>query len=415
MQNASFDPSGKITNDTLWPENVDPSYQIPSQIDVAMYSGPEYYEFPVQIEVAYSSKPYIGGFRNKATGKQYHNAITQTDESATFDRYKNRIWRDTSNQTTRETQTQELVNRNVQCTRESGTQVERVGLNIDGTNDKYIKARTYLTARELMKDKIWKATVLQSAWRVTSAKMLTTRMRKHNRDLEEAAEVARQKEEERLLAIEEYERMRRINPKTRDDFNILHSELDVMHKKDITRIKAELKDDNLGQTTALREILDKEAERIAEINRMRVIAKRDSKGEWVRKDLEKMANPLEWTQSGGKFKGDTLVVETPQSTRASQILELYTALEAPVISAQERLETLNRVKDVIIGPDSRLLRDIYELVAREMDLLSRGRSAHMTQLRLRLIHLLVDYIQDPAYNPAAGLPDRRVKKGPKSY
>lgn len=406
MQNPASD-----SNDTLWPENVDPSYQIPGQIDVAMYNGPEYYEFPVQIVVAYSNKPYIGGFRNKSTGKQYHNAITQTDESATFEMYKSRVWRDTSKLITRETQTQELVNRNVQCTRESGTQVERVGLNIDDTNDKHIKSRTYLTARELMNIKKSKATILQSAWRVCSAKMLTTSIRKHNRELEEAAEEARRKEEERLRAIEEYERIRRLNPKTRDDFNILHSELDMIHKKDITRIKAELNDDNLAQTTALREILEKESERIAEIECMRVIAKRDSKSEWVRKDLEKMASPLEWTQSGGKFKGDALIVETPQSTRASQILELYTALEAPVTSAQERLEILNRVQDVIIGPDSRLLRDIYELVAREMDLLSRGRSAHMTQLRLRLIHLLVAYIQDPVYNPAAGLPDRRVKKG----
>ena len=50
MQNTASN-----TNDTLWPENVDPSYQIPSQIDVAVYNGPEYYEFPVQIVVAYSN------------------------------------------------------------------------------------------------------------------------------------------------------------------------------------------------------------------------------------------------------------------------------------------------------------------------------------------------------------------------
>ena len=397
--------------ETMWPENVDPSYQIPNQIDVAMYKGPEYYEFPVEIVVAYSSKPYIGGYRNKTTGKHYHNAISQTDDSFVFEMYKNRVFRDTSKQTTRETQTQELKNNSVQCTREFGTQMERVDLKLDDTQNKVLQPKEYLTSSELAYIKKSKSIIIQCAVRRCLAKMLTSRMRKQNREIEESEAAARRKEEERLKAIEEYERLRRMNPKTREDFNILHQELDIMHKRDIDRIKAELKDDENAKTSALRELLEKEADRIAEIDRIRLIAKRDFKSEWIRKDLEKMATPLTWSL-GGQLKGDLCEVQTPQSIRATELLRLYTDLEAPVTSISDRLSVLSQVKDVIVGEDSRLLRDIYELVAREMDLLSRGRSANMTQLRLRLQHLLVSYIQDPVYNPAAGLPDRRVKIGP---
>lgn len=397
-------------NDTLWPENVDPSYHIPSQIDVAVYKGPEYYEFPVEIVVEYSSKPYIGGYRNKNNGKHYHNAITQTDDSFTFEMYKHRVYRDTSKQITRETQTQELRNHSVQCRREFGTQMERVDLKLDDAHDKILAAREYLSSNELAYIKKMKAIKIQGFVRVCLAKMVAKRIRKYNREMAEAAEEARRREEERLRAIEEYERLRRINPKTRDDFNILHQELDIMHKRDIERIKADLKDDDNAKTVALRELLDRESDRIAEIDRIRTLAQRDFKSEWVRKDLEKMATPLTWSLSG-KLKGDLCVVETPQSTRATELLRLYSALEAPVTSTPDRLDVLSQVKDVVVGEDSRLLRDIYELVAREMDLLNRGRSSNMTQLRLRLQHLLVSYIQNPVYNPAAGLPDRRLKLG----
>ncbi len=62
-------------------------------------------------------------------------------------------------------------------------------------------------------------------------------------------------------------------------------------------------------------------------------------------------------------------------------------------------------------PDPALVKNILELIDRETDLLSRGRTSHLTWMRLRMQHLITAYIQNPSFNPAAAIPKRRVKKG----
>merc|ERR1719463_843334 len=72
-------------------------------------------------------KPYLGGFRNKETGAQYHHAITQTAPFQKKEIHAIRFHR--------EVQTYEYRTRSTQCKRESGTQMDKAGLYIDTQKD----------------------------------------------------------------------------------------------------------------------------------------------------------------------------------------------------------------------------------------------------------------------------------------
>lgn len=61
-------------------------------------------------------KPFIGGFRKKKCGLEYHDACTNTPRMKTD-------WANQPSKTHRETQTYEFKTRSIQSKREHGTQV----------------------------------------------------------------------------------------------------------------------------------------------------------------------------------------------------------------------------------------------------------------------------------------------------
>ncbi|CAM9465032.1 unnamed protein product [Sphacelaria rigidula] len=82
--------------------------------------------------------------------------------------------------------------------------------------------------------------------------------------------------------------------------------------------------------------------------------------------------------------------------------ELYEALEAPLLSVEERLDVLLHLKWTVSAFDCRLTRDITELVDREADLLSRGRGeASLRPLRQRIRNLFLRFTETPDFNPEA--------------
>lgn len=84
------------------------------------------------------------------------------------------------------------------------------------------------------------------------------------------------------------------------------------------------------------------------------------------------------------------------------VQELYEALEAPLLSVEERLDVLLHLKWTVSEFDCRLTRDIAELVDREADLLSRGRGeASLRPLRQRIRNLFLRFAETPDFNPEA--------------
>lgn len=73
--------------------------------------------------------------------------------------------------------------------------------------------------------------------------------------------------------------------------------------------------------------------------------------------------------------GEVVEVETPFTTRARELMELYVGLSSPPSSLDERLDVLLHVKWTVKEFDCKLTREIAELIDREADMLNRGRKS----------------------------------------
>ena len=84
-----------------------------------------------------------------------------------------------------------------------------------------------------------------------------------------------------------------------------------------------------------------------------------------------MAAPKKWLCANEAV----VLVDTPSTIRARELRDLYHALNLPLLSVDERLQILLHVKYTVKEFDCNMTREIVELIDREGDLVSRGRSA----------------------------------------
>lgn len=90
----------------------------------------------VELEKLSYHKPYFGGFVNKTNGSYYYHSYAQTDQYKNPQKIRNE----------REVQTYEYVTRSTKMNRESGTQMDYIGLYIDPRKDKIITPTKYFDA-----------------------------------------------------------------------------------------------------------------------------------------------------------------------------------------------------------------------------------------------------------------------------
>jgi hypothetical protein len=178
---------------TLWPSYCNPAYIMPDRIDVRVTIGAETYFFPLGIEKATLPKKYLGGYRNKQTGKVYHHGSSQTPTD------QKKVLKDYTNLRTRETQTSEMRTLSVQPCRESGTQMERIDLRIDNKRDVVKYPRVYFTADELLLKKKINLIEIQRCWRGYMARSQARQIRQRNVDFAKMMEESRYVHVELLL------------------------------------------------------------------------------------------------------------------------------------------------------------------------------------------------------------------------
>mmetsp|Transcript_22967 Transcript_22967/g.38300 ORF Transcript_22967/g.38300 Transcript_22967/m.38300 type:complete len:425 (-) Transcript_22967:2216-3490(-) len=388
VQVDNVDPS------TLWPDYCNPTYVMPAEIEVKVSVGAETYFFPLGIEKAVGPKKYLGGFRNKITGQVYHHASSQTPTD------QKKVTKDYSNLRTRETQTSETRTLSVQPNRESGTQMERIDLRIDNKRDREMTARTYFTADELLLKKKVNLIEIQRCWRGYMARSRAKQIRQRNVDFARIMEENREKE----VAAEREQRMRdmarRTHPKSNADFAVLYNELDTWRKTEVQKIKSSISDAD-ERRQAMSELLSNETKALQGLQKLKHAAQREMQVEKTQQMLERMAMPHVWQLS----KGDAAQVHTQETQRAKELLDLFNALNAPLLgtdTTDQRLDVLLNVKWTVKEMDSPLTREIMDLVDREADLLNRGRAPKsMESLRTRLSNLFLRFLENPQFNPRA--------------
>lgn len=187
-----------------------------------------------------------------------------------------------------------------------------------------------------------------------------------------------------------------MNPRTREDFDLLYHALEMWRQEEIALIDATTS--GAERKAALCCLLEQEAQLIASIGRHKVVADATNKDSEAIRFLNKAAAPRRWTAYDGKVTQ----MNTPYTLRAEQLRDIYSTLVMQNLSNDERLDVLLTLKSTVKEHDCKLTREIVELVDREADLLVRGiKPESLRGLRKRVSSLFMQYCKTPLFNPEA--------------
>ncbi|KAL2777623.1 IQ and ubiquitin-like domain-containing protein [Daubentonia madagascariensis] len=355
-------------------------------ITVTIQTGiDEYQEVPVEIVKSDFHKPFLGGFRHKITGIEYHNAGTQTVPKKIPER---------PSVFCRDTQTVFQRKRLQQTTNTTSTQMTKIGVYVSNMTDKLVKPGKYFSAAEYHAQILKAVLVLQTYYRQWHARTVVENLRRQKRlrvEWEAQEELRKIREKEEWMRLDYY---RRHNPKTNEDFELLYNALELWQQEELTRINQSFT--GAERKAALCEILEKETQIIASIGRHRYIAYTESQDTAVQTFLDKCSAPKTWRTSDGK----TIEMDTQFTIRARELQNIYKCIVLKDISQDERLDVLLTLKHTVKEHECKLTHDILELIDREVDLMMRGVKHHNLEgLRKRIATLFLHYIKTPLFNP----------------
>ncbi|XP_063317015.1 IQ motif and ubiquitin-like domain-containing protein [Pelmatolapia mariae] len=343
-------------------------------------------EVVVEIERPRHQKAFLGGYRHRLMGVEYHHAAVQTLPKRRPDRGVAVFSRDT--------QTVELKSQAQQCPINASTQMTGIGCYVSCMNDSLVTPGKYTTADEYHDRRLRAVIRLQTFARRWLAQQAVDHLRK-----ERARRLAWLEMQERRRNEEKEEQLRDrrnrwLNPKRQEDFNLLYQALEKWRNEEEQRISSSLR--GAERKAALCALLDQEMDLIAAIGRHHIAVHSDNYDKAVRNFLDKSASPHQRRAADGRL----IEIETQNTIRARELRDLYDSISLTTVSQEQRLHFLMTLKHTVKEQECELTRDIMDLVDREVDLMTRGvKSAKLEGLRKRICTLLLQYIKTPAFNP----------------
>jgi len=348
----------------------------------------EYEDVVVEIERSTQKKRYLGGYRHKLSGIEFHHASAQTNAAkrpvSDVEKFN------------RDCQTVFQRNRPSQTTNTTSTQMTKIGCYVSVAEDKVITAGKYTTYQQYFDRRLAAVIVLQSYFRRWQARNLVNELKEdRDRRIEwERQEEIRKRREKEARIRKEFER--RMNPKTKEDFDLLYSALEKWRLEELSHIDAEL--EGAQRKAALCALLEQETQLIASIGQHKIQANKMNKEKAVQKFLDQAAAPKRWKAYDGRYTE----MDTKYTIRAKEMRDIYNSINMKYLTQDERLDVLLTLKHTVKEHDCKLTRDIIELIDREADLLMRGLSeTNLEGLRKRISTLFLQYCKNPLFNPEA--------------
>ncbi|XP_037070820.1 IQ and ubiquitin-like domain-containing protein [Pollicipes pollicipes] len=364
--------------------------RLPDTLTVHTGSGASRRTVTVSLERCTGRKPFLGGYRDKRNGQEYLNASAQT---------YTRPYRSYSHERReRDAQTAWGLQVAVQTCKDTCTQMPKPGVWNDHAGERVVTySGAYQTAEQLMQLRNEKAVVLQKCWRRWLCRRRVQRMRVERDvvmqwlvDDAERRRLARLKRRHGLVE-------RKMDPKTKNDFDVLFSALEAWRKKAIaycysTKSGGELK-------AALCQLLEQEAEMLKAIHGHQNRAATDGQAKRINRLLKEMQAPHRWVGKDGRV----MEVDNNMSLWARQLRDIHTAMTLPDLTCSERADILSTLVTLIGGlPFSAENHELRDLCKREIDLLSRGVAPrHLAGLRQRALQLFWRLLRDVNFNPAS--------------
>lgn len=296
----------------------------------------------------------------------------------------------------RETQTQELVTRSLQTSRESGTQMVRRDLWLDESCDRQLTAKPYFDSYQLDGLREDSALLIQRLWRGYKARAYVYSVREQKRRILVVGALEAQENAVEDANYQKREVYRRMHPKTVSDFEVLYNELDKWRQFETRKVHDDRRLDPDARQSALEAILAKETKLLQTIDRLKLTATDSNRKQRIESMLQFMARPKHWQMSDGGVKE----VHTPFTIRAKELMDLYHGLKTSFVSVDERLDVLLHVKWTVKEFECPLTKELIELIDREADMLNRGRKEKSLEgLRKRMSNLFLQFIENPEFNP----------------
>ncbi|ELK32810.1 IQ and ubiquitin-like domain-containing protein [Myotis davidii] len=309
-------------------------------------------------------KPFLGGFRHKLTGIEYHNAGTQTVPKKIPE--KDNIF-------CRDTQTVFLRKKLQQTTNTTSTQMTKIGVYVSNMTDKLITPGKYFTAEEYHAQRLNASAVLPPIRQAPSG-------RPH------PAGPIRQAPSGRPHPAGSVGQPAASGEAWPQSGLVWRQEqLEYINR---TFCGAERK-------VALCELLEKETQIIASIGRYRHIAYLANQEAIIQTFLNKCSAPKTWRRADGKI----IEMETQFIIRARELQNIYKCIMLKNLSQDERLDVLLTLKHTVKEHECKLTQEILELIDREVDLMMRGvKNDNLEGLRKRIATLFFHYIKTPLFN-----------------
>ncbi|NXA30804.1 IQUB protein, partial [Eudromia elegans] len=343
-------------------------------------------DLTVKIERPTYCKPFLGGFKHRITGVEFHNAGSQTVPKRRPDKGIEVFCR--------ETQTVFEKNKLQQTINTTSTQMTKIGLYVSNMTDKIIRPGKYVTADEYHKRRLEAVIVLQTYFRRWHAINLVQNLREKKRlrlEWEEQEELKKKKEKEEKLQSE-YRRIQ--NPKTKEDYELLYRALEVWRQEETKRINKSFT--GAERKAALCGLLEQEAKLIASIGRYKLDTDEENRQKTILRFLGKCAQPKSWKA----FDGKITEMDTQYTLRARELLEIYRSISMNEIPKDERIDVLLTLRRTVKEHDCKLTQEIIELIDREVDLMMRDvKECNLEGLRKRICTLFLQYIKTPKFNP----------------
>ena len=347
-------------------------------------------EVKVEIDHMFGKKPFLGGFRHKLTKKEYHHAFSQTAKAVTGEAKEAKML------ISRHIQTRPEMDKEEQTSSEKATQVPRMGLYVLKENDKVLPfSGHYMSAEEMERKYMFNVMFVQRVCRGWIARKKVAKMREvYAKQKDQEEDDRRLKSEEQYLRkVEEAKRCE--NPKTKADFDMLYNKLEEWRKNEEEGIQVK---DARTLNVSRAKLVMQEAKMLSKISMNKNIANLEAKENTIREFLSKASSPHCWSLSDG----GSISIVTPDTQRALELQNLYIRLKCDDVIPEERILVLNDLKDNVVKFDCKLTREIADLVDRETDLMERGvKHANLSGLRQRILHLYLQYVRTPMFNPEA--------------
>ncbi|XP_064632189.1 IQ motif and ubiquitin-like domain-containing protein isoform X2 [Lineus longissimus] len=362
-------------------------YHMPDVISVKVQGDDgEYKDVVVEIERSVRKKPYLGGYRHKKTSVEFHHASAQTMAKP---RPSNNLERNC-----RDTQTVQQRHRVQQTKSDTSTQMTKIGVYVSNMEDKLVIPGKYITADQRRAEKLANIITIQKYYRRWLAIRSVEKIREdRDKRLEwEKEEEMRKKKEKEDRIKREFER--RMNPKAKEDFDLLYHALEKWRQEELDHINSTLS--GAERKAALCQLLEQETQLISSIGRHKLEADNENKQKRIQSFLDKAAAPKRWRGHDGKMTE----MDTPYTIRAQELRDIYATTSMRYLTQDERLDVLLTLKHTVKEHDCKLTQEIIELIDREADLLMRGvKETNLEGLRKRISTLFLQYIKTPMFNP----------------